>query len=399
MRIMATTCPNQGHFYPTVPLLWALRSAGHDVLAVMPGDRFADLASSAGLPATSLPVGKIDFSHAKPEGESRATQDHTVEALVEHVLEYYVPLAERVVASTVEIAEQWRPDVVLYPPWEFAGPIAAACLGKPSVLHTWGVKPPPELDRPVALALAALHRSWGLEDDPEPWRWIDVCPPSLQQFPADSNAIPMTYVPYNGSRTIPPWLLEQPTAPRVCVTLGNIPILGDHATVLSQTLTALQAFDVETVVAASDNIALATELPPGTKLVRGLPLSQLLPSCDVVIHHGGGGSTMTSTVYGLPQLVLPQMCVQYQHAERIAATGAALRLDPHEMTVDSLREAIASLLHDPRPREVAEKLRAELASRPRPAEVAVTLEAIVTATRGVSPGAGAEHVVASRRAA
>lgn len=377
MRVMVTTCPNQGHFYPMVPLLWALRNAGHDVLAAMPGDVFADLAASAGLPATSLGE-RLDFPKPGSASDPQVTQERDVDGLIEHVLNHYVGLAERVVDSTMALAERWQPDLVMHPSWEFAGPIAAAALGKPSVLHAWGMKPPSELDAPVADALAQLHEAVGLPDAPQPSRWIDPCPPTLQDGPSDPTAIAVRYVAYNGSRPVPPWLLKPPAVARVCVTLGNIPIMGNHANVLGRTLEALRAFDVETVVAASDRIPPPAELPARTRFVRGLPLSQLLPSCDLVVHHGGAGSTMTAISCGRVQLVLPQMCVQYQHADQISTTGAGLRLDPDEATVDALREAIGSLLDDPRPREVVAIMRAEIAARPPLAEVAGVLASTAT---------------------
>jgi len=52
MKILATSCPNQGHLFPMLPTLWALRNAGHEVLVAVP-DRFVLL-----VPATHLLDGK-----------------------------------------------------------------------------------------------------------------------------------------------------------------------------------------------------------------------------------------------------------------------------------------------------------------------------------------------------
>jgi L-noviosyl transferase len=376
MRIMATSCPNHGHFYPMVPLLWALRGAGHDVLVAMPG-KFADVAAAAGLPATSL-GDDIYIGDLGGHGDKPATQGANTDALIEHVLEYYVPLTDRVVARTVEIAQSWRPDLIVHPSWEYAAPIAAARLGVPTLFHSWGLTPPQELDRPIADALTPLHRRWDLPDGvPQSWQWVDVCPPSLRPHTSSSDGLPMTYTAYNGSGVIPPWLLKRSTTPRICVTLGNIPIMGEHTSVLASVLAALRQVDAEIVIAASDNLKHLGELPKFSRLIRGLPLSQLLPSCDLVIHHGGSGSAMTAIVNGLPQLVLPQMCVQYQHADRIAAAGAGVRLYPLEATVESILAATISLLNDPGPRAVAKRLQAETTAQPRPAEIANFLESVI----------------------
>ncbi|MFD0346171.1 glycosyltransferase [Kitasatospora aburaviensis] len=52
MRILLTTAPLYGHVLPLVPLSWALRAAGHEVLLAAPGE-FAGVAGEAGLPAVA----------------------------------------------------------------------------------------------------------------------------------------------------------------------------------------------------------------------------------------------------------------------------------------------------------------------------------------------------------
>ena len=149
------------------------------------------------------------------------------------------------------------------------------------------------------------------------------------------------------------------------VTLGNAPIGGDHANVLQRTVQALAAFDIDVVIAVGDHIKLDQlgERPARTRLIHTLPLSQVLPTCTAVIHHGGAGSAMAATAAGLPQLGLPQMCVQYQHADRIAEVGAARVLHPEEASVEAIRESVRSVLEEPGLQEVAWRLQNENAAR------------------------------------
>src|SRR5438094_553567 len=49
MRVLCTAVPGSGLFLPTVPLAWALRAAGHEVLLLNNGDG-ARAAAGAGLP-------------------------------------------------------------------------------------------------------------------------------------------------------------------------------------------------------------------------------------------------------------------------------------------------------------------------------------------------------------
>src|SRR4051812_34880722 len=84
MRVLFTTWDWAGHFFPMVPLGWALRAAGHEVLvATDPG--FAPTVTGAGLPA--LPVGP-GFNSAKVVGDQikargwkpKAPAQHTADA-------------------------------------------------------------------------------------------------------------------------------------------------------------------------------------------------------------------------------------------------------------------------------------------------------------------------------
>lgn len=55
MRVLFTTAPLPGHLYPMVPLAWALRAAGHQVLVAAP-ENFSETVVATGLPAaTSAP--------------------------------------------------------------------------------------------------------------------------------------------------------------------------------------------------------------------------------------------------------------------------------------------------------------------------------------------------------
>ncbi|MEU0485051.1 glycosyl transferase, partial [Streptosporangium sp. NPDC006013] len=53
MRLLFTTAPLRGHFFPLVPLAWAARAVGHDVL-VATTDGFAAVVARSGLPAASF---------------------------------------------------------------------------------------------------------------------------------------------------------------------------------------------------------------------------------------------------------------------------------------------------------------------------------------------------------
>lgn len=373
MRILATSAPNQGHFYPMVPLLWALRGAGHDVRVAVAGD-FATTAATTGLPVMQL-GGELNIGQLG--GSGPAQQGADIQSLVDHVIGYYIPLAVRSVAPTVKLVDSWLPDLVIHTGWEFAGPIAAARRGIPTILHGWGMAQPPQLDAPVTEALTGLHRDWDLPERlPAPLKRVDVCPPTLQVGRTGADVLPMACVPYSGSAVVPGWLTEPRSGRRVCVTLGNAPIKGDHDNVMRTVLKGLSQVDAQILVATGDHLADLDGLPSNMRAVRGLPLSVLLSDCDLVIHHGGAGSALATLAHGLPALALPQMCVQYQHADRIAEVGAGLRLHPEQAEAEAIEAAVTGLLSEASSaRETAAAIQTEMRSRPRAADVVTFIEA------------------------
>ena len=73
--------------------------------------------------------------------------------------------------------------------------------------------------------------------------------------------------------------------------------------------------------------------------------------------------------YGLPQLCLPQGTDQPSNTAALVPTGAALALEPDQITADAVAEALGRLLDEPSFREAATRLRAEIERMPPAATV------------------------------
>jgi UDP:flavonoid glycosyltransferase YjiC (YdhE family) len=70
--------------------------------------------------------------------------------------------------------------------------------------------------------------------------------------------------------------------------------------------------------------------------------------------------------HGLPLALLPLNADQPQNAARCVALGVGRVLDPDAVTPESVREAVAAMLADPRYRHNAARLREEIAALPGP---------------------------------
>lgn len=362
MRILVTTVGLPGHFFPLVPLAWACRSAGHEVLVAASVD-FLSIAVRSGLPVTGCGPA-ADFVDL---GGADAMSSGTVRRRRAHGRAFGRVAAGKL-AGTASLIRSWRPDLVLSERAEFAGPVAARESGVPLAELHWGVA---RLDAYRTEAADVL----GLDALPEADLALNPWPPGLRpSYAAGHHSV--RHVPYNGDSIVPEWVFEPRPRPRVCLTLGTLlPRLGAGgvtATVLPL-LAELARLDVEIVVAIDDAVAAGwPELPAAVRHAGRMPLAEVLSACDVLVHHGGQGTSLTALAAGCPQLVLPHFDDQLDNADAVVASGAGLRLD--ELTPRVVAKSCLRLLDSVRFGRAAAGVAAEIAAQPHPADVVGALE-------------------------
>jgi UDP:flavonoid glycosyltransferase YjiC (YdhE family) len=382
MRILFTPWAWSPHYFPMVPIAWALRNAGHEV-RVASSPSLVDTITDSGLPAVSVGA-DIDFVACVREHMGvPATDTMTAEAWRElrrrkgpKALQMFVKLAEAMADDLIDFARAWQPDLVVHTPSGFIGPVVAAAVGVPNVRH---LKVPDiaagtgELERQLLAPLCARH---GIEHiEPLGSLTLDPCPEPMRT-PVDYPYQPIRYIPYNGSGTVPEWLLEPVERRRVCVTWGTT--LGKlHPGLMlgGQMVEAAAGLDVEVVAAMpADFHDRVDATPQNVRLVSGLPLHLLLQSCSAIIHQGGAGTTMTSVVAGVPQLVVPQFPEQVFNAGRVVAGGGGIAVMPEDAGVEAVRAGLEELLDKPDRRQSARDLAAQANALPIPPDVVEVLE-------------------------
>jgi UDP:flavonoid glycosyltransferase YjiC (YdhE family) len=189
MRVLFTSVSAIGHVHPMVPLAHALRDRGHEVRWLTGPDATPRLVA-AGI--TAVAVGspweevRSEYRRRYPEGASippLEVPDHVFPRLFGEIA------APTVLADVVRFAREWHPDLVINDAAEFAGPIAAAVAGVPSVTHGFGALTPIHRVAGAAERVAPLWRSVGLE--PREFGglyehlYLDIYPPSLQVAQTD----------------------------------------------------------------------------------------------------------------------------------------------------------------------------------------------------------------------
>jgi UDP:flavonoid glycosyltransferase YjiC (YdhE family) len=364
VRVVFVAAPAVGHTFPMVPLAWAMRAAGHDVVFVTGGDGLA--VSQAGLPAIDALPG-------------RTTRD-LYEQFVRDLPQLFTPVEgdpvtclrarkpaivaawDPVVDSHLAMAERARPDLLMYDPIFGVGPLVAARLGVAAVALGFTIcRYDPDLLRsPPAAVAFERHRLEVPDDIPT----IDLAPPSLVEGPP--SPLQLRYIPYNGGAVLPDWLLAPPPRERVAVSFGSLEQAHGSGS-LKRLADAAADVDTEFVVAAAEpNPSERGELPPNVRFVGWVPLNALLPTCVAAIHHGGSGSALTCCALGVPQMVLPENIADASaEAELLRVRGVAMVLDNDELNSFTLRE----LLSDEKLRAASRDVQHEISNLPLPADL------------------------------
>jgi UDP:flavonoid glycosyltransferase YjiC (YdhE family) len=282
------------------------------------------------------------------------------------------------------LAASWRPDLIVHPPVDLAGPLLAAELGVPSVCYGFGQPFDANVVEAIAVRVAPMWEAAALAPDSYGgiYRglYLDPCPPSLggtdEEVPASQGVQRIRpEVPGDLAATLPEWARELGTRPVVYVSLGTAPQFNQPSS-FQPLLAGLAGTGAEVVVTVSrlhDPAALG-ELPPTVHVEQWLELAPLLARCDAVVCHAGTGTTLASLAAGLPLVLIPQGADQFDNARACQRAGAAQVLLGDQVTPEAVREAVGAVLADASPERVAARgLAAEIASMPSATAVARTL--------------------------
>jgi glycosyltransferase (activator-dependent family) len=403
-----------------VPLAWALRTAGHDVrVASLP--LLTPLITDAGL--TAVPVGRnVDVERMDaPEDREAARRglpapydtaelgpDEAIWEVQKNAHEHFVRWGHRMhnlplIHDLVAFARQWQPDLVLWEPNTFAGPIAAKVCGAAhgrllftmdvyGVTHTWIQNVNKRLapgERGDALVdwLCGYADRYGVDysDDMLHGQFtIDQLPASLRIQADGLHYLPMRYVPYGGRAVVPKWLWAPPQRPRIALTLGLSATehFDGYTFNVADVLESLADLDVEVVATiAADEQKKLGRLPDNARLVDYVPLQALAPTCSAVINHGGFGTLTTVAWHGVPQLVLPYHFEGPLLAGKLAAQGAGLVIHSDDASGATVRDGVVRLLEESAYRKRATDLQDEIHEMPAPTAVAAQLEELTDVRR------------------
>lgn len=375
MRVLFLAGPSPATIFALCSLATAMRNAGHEVFMAATEEMTPGVAD-AGFPAVSVTTVTLRSLISTDRAGNPVPTPEGLEQEQRHSGGWWGRLAAASLDALLDLAADWRPDLVVGGTLCYAAPLLAAHLGVPHVRHAWDGSDPRPVDRYADEELRPELARLGLEHLPEPDLFIDTWPASVRASVSDRTQ-PMRWIPGNRQRRLERWMYTRGERRRVCVTAGNRVSLTESQDFLRTLVRDIAELDVDVLVAAPEDAA--AEIGRGLPGVHvgWLPLDVVGPTCDLVVHHGGGVTGMTTLNAGKPQLCLPQWAIHVDPVRAVAEYGAAITLAPGDATREAVAKACEELLTDPAYEERAHAAAQEIARMPAPAEVAGDLDGLV----------------------
>jgi UDP:flavonoid glycosyltransferase YjiC (YdhE family) len=384
-RVLVTSPPLLGHIHPIIPLAKAMAGRGHDVRWALPSNG-VEAVERGGIQAvaTGPPLSISPKLARERYPELEALPPREVPDVMFPKL-FGAILAPEMLPGLEAIAHDWRPDLVVADAADFAGHVLAAELGIPSVTKGFGPLLPKAKMAATAAEVADLWRSRDLE--PRPYGgaydnlYVDDYPPLLQAQSQEHVPSRQLLRPLRDDGTPHSWdSLSIPVKPRcaplIYLTMGTV---FNELAPLQLVLDSLAALPVRVLVTVGPNNdpAALGPLPCHVRVERYVPQRLVFERCDIVVCHGGSGTTLGALAFGLPLLLLPQGADQFLNATAITSAGAGLAILPDLLSCETIGQAVGTLLGDGSYRERAHRVRDAILEMPTVDEVAEVLEGLM----------------------
>lgn len=379
--MLVSSTGGAGHFGPLVPFLDALARRGDEVLLVVPPE----------LEETVAPMGHPFRLGANPPAEdvsaiwARLPTVSRSEAAVLGNREFFGRLCTTAMLPAVERAcREWRPQLVLREAAEYASAVAAERYG---ITHAQ-----------VAISLADVEAGS-----------LELAAPVLEEFHAGivqrmraspyltrfPNSLDPTPFPTTrrfrelsapSGEPLADWW--ETSAPLVYVSFGSV--VGELPIAVAAYAAALEAvagLDARVLVTVGHATDIDALNPPANAHIEAwVPQDDVLRTAAVVVAHGGSGTTFGALAAGVPLVLVPLFADQPVNASRVAATGAALVVEPDygpskgmgtiaREHAPRLRAAIEAILSDPSYRHAARAIADQMHTYPSIDELLATLAA------------------------
>jgi UDP:flavonoid glycosyltransferase YjiC (YdhE family) len=377
-RILIAATGGTGHVAPLLPFADAFARRGDDVLLIGPPSLAETVRHTGHRVRTGAapPADELAAIWSRVPTVSRAAAAILVDR------EIFGRLSTAAMLSTmVRTCREWRPDLVLREPCEYASVVTADSEGIP---HAQVAISMADVET-SALELVAPVLPAGLTDRIRAAPYVTRFPASL-----DPSSFPVTRrfreVSADGA-ALPAWWPGD-DRPLVYLTLGTVAGgLPGAAAAYRAALDAVAELPVRVLltVGRKFDAAVLGDVPSNTHVAAWVPQADVLRDAAVVCCHGGSGTTFGALAAGVPLVLLPMFADQPANGRRLAAAGAGVVVEPlggaedtmgrfGSVDVPRIRAAIESVLRDTGYRAAAMRIADEMRRLPTVAELIGDLE-------------------------
>jgi len=381
MRVVVSNFGGDGHVRPFLPLLAALREAGHE-LAVVTLDDSVSVFESAGFDTVGVRPSRPRIDPMEVAG--LAASDRPA-----YVIESFLAIAIDFARVILDEFSDRPPDVLVRENVGWGAWLAGACLDVPDATFEFSPAPVGVYqqwfghlfnDARLALGLPAEDELESLD------RWLTImgAPPGWLEpeylTPTTHLVQPPPDVAVGGG--LPDWVHSLGSdVPTVYLTMGTE--FNRTPGLFPMLLEALGPLDIEVIatIGRSLDADQIGPIPPNVHIEQFIPQALVLEHCDAVVGHGGYGTVMGALRNGLPMVCVPLASIDnVLNAQRLARLGAGLAITEAERTVAAIGQATTAVLTETSYRTAAQQVAREIDDLP-PVEVAVRLLEELATTR------------------
>jgi UDP:flavonoid glycosyltransferase YjiC (YdhE family) len=385
MRLLAAcSLGGAGHLTPLLAFLREAASRGDDVMIVAP----PALQDTVARTRIRLRVGgEPAESEVAPIRERLATAPREEASVLANRELFGRLAADAMMAPMREAFNDWRPDLVLRDPCEYASAVVALERGVAVAQVAISLAQVERGSIDVAAPVLEGRRS-GLVDEL-------IAMPYLSAFPASmdhstfTNTLRYRNADAGSGKDLPDWW-NGSRAPLIYATLGSVlghmSIAADSYRAVIESLAQVADARVLLTVGRRFDASVLGSLPSRVHVEAWVDQADVLGVADLVLCHGGSGTVFGAMAAGVPVVSGPMFADQYENGRRLERVGAGVTLeggrsaDPPRsgaVALDPRRiaSAVATVMGEGAYRDAARRVAAEMREAPAPGEVLSLLQA------------------------
>lgn len=357
MRILVTTQPAYGHFFPLVPLSKELIKNNHDICFIT-SKSFSSVVEDSGFKCKPMGLDWVESkaSDTFKELSEISDSEKAIEYWMKHI--FAGKIVEHILHDLINFCITWKPDLIIYDSYEFAGPLVAEYLGIPKIKSgPMAFFPMGELSAMISQTLSVYRKALKLPTDSDLSIYYNgiefvFIPKFLISKDAQFSKNTYFFKPHIYDGNIDAFnnndLINRidKNKKTIYVTLGTV--FNDSIELWDMLFDSLEEYLIEynIIVTIPNNeiiIRIKEKHSNAFLTTSYIPQSQIFKYCHLVISHGGQNTIISALMHNLLQIIIPRGADNFYNASLCQDNGIAKVLNFDEKIDQNLKKAIKEL--------------------------------------------------------